>query len=145
MAKKSRSIYYTAFFLFVAGIGYMIWSGLSQNSVYFLNVSEALAQETPQSALSARVFGIVSDTPIERPQDGLGANFTLEDYENKSQTIQVNYRGVVPDTFKAGSEVIIEGSLQNSVFTAKTLMTKCPSKYQKENREKKRLTFILRI
>ena len=136
MAKKSRSIYYTAFFLFVAGIGYMIWSGLSQNSVYFLNVSEALAQEPPQSALSARVFGIVSDTPIERPQDGLGANFTLEDYENKSQTIQVHYRGVVPDTFTAGSEVIIEGSLHNSVFTAKTLMTKCPSKYQKENREK---------
>lgn len=136
MAKKSSSIFIVAFLLFIVGIGYMVWSGVSQNSVYFLNVSEALAQEKTQTPLSARIFGTVANESIKRPQDGLGASFLLEDYENKSQTIQVNYKGVVPDTFTNGSEVIIEGSMQGAVFTAKTLMTKCPSKYQKENREK---------
>lgn len=136
MAKKSSSLFIAAFLLFVLGIGYMVWSGVSRNSVYFLNVSEALAQEKAQTPLSARIFGTVANNSIERPQDGLGASFLLEDYENKAQTIQVNYRGVVPDTFTNGSEVIIEGSMQGAVFTAKTLMTKCPSKYQKENREK---------
>lgn len=136
MAKKSSSIFIVAFLLFALGIGYMVWSGVSQNSVYFLNVSEAVAQEKTQTPLSARIFGTVANNSIERPQDGLGASFLLEDYENKAQTIQVNYKGVVPDTFTNGSEVIIEGSMQGTVFTAKTLMTKCPSKYQKENREK---------
>lgn len=89
-----------------------------------------------QTPISARIFGTVANNSIERPQDGLGASFILEDYENKAQTIQVKYKGVVPDTFANGSEVIIEGSMQDTVFTAKTLMTKCPSKYQKENREK---------
>lgn len=136
MAKKSRSVYILAFLFFVAGIGYMIWSGVSQNSVYFLNVSEALAQEQTQPVLSARLFGTVAKDNIERASDGLGVNFTLEDAANKKLTIQVNYKGVVPDTFDAGSEVIIEGTMKDNVFTAKTLMTKCPSKYQKENREK---------
>jgi len=41
----------------------------------------------------------------------------------------------VPDTFKPGAEVIVEGRMeQGGAFNAKTLMTKCPSKYQKENR-----------
>lgn len=136
MKKNLRSVYLVSFVLFVAAIGYMIFSGVSQNSVYFLNVSEALAQEKTQPLLSARLFGTVADGTIVRPEDGLGVSFALEDAENKAQTIQVQYKGVVPDTFDVGSEVIIEGSMQNSVFTAKTLMTKCPSKYQKENREK---------
>lgn len=136
MSKKSFPVYTIAFLLFVFGIGYMVYSGVSSDSVYFLNVSEALAQEKTQTPLSARIFGTVANNSIERPQDGLGASFILEDYENKAQTIQVKYKGVVPDTFSNGSEVIIEGSMQDTVFTAKTLMTKCPSKYQKENREK---------
>ncbi len=136
MSKKSFPVYTIAFLLFVFGIGYMVYSGVSSDSVYFLNVSEALAQEKTQTPLSARIFGTVANNSIERPQDGLGASFILEDYENKAQTIQVKYKGVVPDTFTNGSEVIIEGSMQDTVFTAKTLMTKCPSKYQKENREK---------
>ena len=47
----------------------------------------------------------------------------------------VDYKGVVPDTFKDGAEVIVEGSvLSDGSFKARVLMTKCPSKYQKENR-----------
>lgn len=136
MTKKLRSVYIVSFIFFVAAIGYMIFSGISQNSVYFLNVSEAIAQEKTQPLLSARLFGTVAPNTIVRPEDGLGVSFALEDAENKTQTIQVQYKGVVPDTFDVGSEVIIEGSMQNNVFMAKTLMTKCPSKYQKENREK---------
>ncbi len=135
MAKRSRSIYLVAFLLFVGGLGYMIWSGVSQNGVYFLNVSEALAMES-KSLQSARLFGTVAKDEIFRPSDGLGATFKLQDANNTDQFIQVSYKGVVPDTFDVGSEVIIEGSFQQNQFVAKTLMTKCPSKYQKENREK---------
>ena len=63
----------------------------------------------------------------------IGGNSIIKD--NASQTIEVNYSGAVPDTFKAGAEVIVEGGMgPEGQFKAKTLMTKCPSKYQKENR-----------
>ena len=49
--------------------------------------------------------------------------------------MNVSYRGAVPDTFKPGAEVIVEGGMSDRHFAARTLMTKCPSKYQKENRK----------
>ena len=132
--KKSLSAYIVAFALFAGGLGYMIYAGLSENSVYFLNVSEALAMPS-QDLKAARLFGTVADQGITRPDDGLGVRFCLQDAEKPSTTVWVDYKGVVPDTFKAGAEVIVEGGMQNQDFFAKSLMTKCPSKYQKENRE----------
>jgi mRNA degradation ribonuclease J1/J2 len=43
---------------------------------------------------------------------------------------------VVNKLFEKGAEVIVEGRMEGKVFMAKTLMTKCPSKYEKSNREK---------
>ena len=83
---------------------------------------------------SARLFGVASDD-IVKPQNGLGASFTLRDLEHPEQGILVHYRGALPDTFEKGAEVIVEGRMEGNAFTAKTLMTKCPSKYEKSNRE----------
>lgn len=132
--KKSLPVYASAFCLFLAGVGYMVWAGLSENSVYFLNVSEALAIPG-QELKAARLFGTVADSDITRPANGLGVRFRLQDAETPSTMLWVDYTGVVPDTFKPGAEVIVEGGMKDGDFLAKSLMTKCPSKYQKENRE----------
>ena len=40
---------------------------------------------------------------------------------------------VVPDTFQADREVVVEGTLDESgVFRADTLLTKCASKYESD-------------
>lgn len=133
--KKNTGIYMVALLLFLGGVGYLAYSGFSENSVYFLNVSEARAS-TPDKLTAARLFGTVAADGIEKGSSGSGVNFLLEDKDNASQTIAVRYSGTVPDTFKAGAEVIVEGGLDaQGRFVAKTLMTKCPSKYQKENRQ----------
>ncbi|MBB5144650.1 cytochrome c maturation protein CcmE [Desulfovibrio intestinalis] len=133
--KKNTGIYIVALLLFLGGVGYLTYSGFSENSVYFLNVSEARAA-TPEKLTSARLFGTVAPEGIEKTSAGTGVNFLLEDKDNASQTIAVRYSGTVPDTFKAGAEVIVEGGMDaQGSFVAKTLMTKCPSKYEKENRQ----------
>lgn len=137
MAKKNgKSVYIAALFLFLGGIGYLLFTGFSQNSVYFMEVSEALAM-TPDQLGSARLFGTVKAGEIERHEEGLGVTFILEDANDKKLVLPVVYNGAVPDTFKAGAEVIIEGNIDNATkaFQARTLMTKCPSKYEKKNRE----------
>ena len=132
--KKNTSIYIVALLLFLGGVGYLTYSGFSENSVYFLNVAEAKAA-TPDKLTAARLFGTVASQGIEKHRNGPGVTFSLEDKDNASQTIQISYSGAVPDTFKAGAEVIVEGGMgPEGRFQAKTLMTKCPSKYQKENR-----------
>lgn len=133
--KKNTSMYLVALFLFLGGLGYLLYSGLGENTSYFLNVSEALAMK-PSELSKARLFGTVADEDVRRPEDAMGVNFLLVDKDQAGKTIRVDFRGAVPDTFKPGVEVIVEGRLNpaSGEFAASTLMTKCPSKYQKENR-----------
>ena len=134
-AKNSKGLYMAALASFLLGVGYLMFSGISENSVYFLNVSEALAMPADKLQ-SARLFGTVKGEGITMLEQGPGVIFQLEDKDNSVQTLQVVYNGPVPDTFKAGAEVIVEGNFEagNAKFNAETLMTKCPSKYEKENR-----------
>ncbi|MGX9366753.1 cytochrome c maturation protein CcmE [Desulfoplanes sp. PS50] len=136
MTKQANQkwIYVTAFACLAVGLGYLLFSGLSKNSVYFLNVSEALAMESSKLS-QARLFGNVAEQGLERSTDSMAISFILVDKEDTSKTLPVRYRGVIPDTFKPGVEVIVEGGMQPSshTFMAKTLMTKCPSKYEKKS------------
>ena len=43
MKRKNTCTYLLAGLLFLGGVGYLAYSGLSEGSVYFLNVSEARA------------------------------------------------------------------------------------------------------
>lgn len=133
----SKGIYAAALILFLGGLGYLVVSGLGENSSYFLNVSEAMAME-PGKLHKVRLFGTVAADGLKSPEGGLGVKFKLEDKDNTAKTLWVDFKGAVPDTFKPGAEVIVEGGFDSAsgVFGANTLMTKCPSKYEKQNREK---------
>ncbi len=135
----NKIVYIAAFLLFAAGMGYLLFTGISQDSVYFLNVAEALAME-PEQRSQARLFGTVGQERIERKSGALGVEFDLQDKENTQEAIRVDYAGAVPDTFKPGVEVIVEGHFTHGGqdFTATQLMTKCPSKYEKKNRDASR-------
>jgi len=136
MARKNNTaIYLVALVLFLAGLGALLFMGFGENSTYFLNVSEALAMK-PADLAKARLFGTVSPMALTRSDDAMGVSFLLADKDRPSQTIRVDYRGSVPDTFKPGAEVIVEGGVNpaSGAFAATTLMTKCPSKYQKARR-----------
>jgi cytochrome c-type biogenesis protein CcmE len=132
---KNGKVYLGALALFLCGLGYLLFSGISENSVYFLNVSEALSMPSDQLR-SARLFGTVKEEGLARLENGSGVKFQLEDKDDARRTLWVVFSGAVPDTFKAGAEVIVEGSFADArqAFKAEVLMTKCPSKYQKENR-----------
>ena len=59
-----------------------------------------------------------------------GLRFKLRDVEG-TRTVPVVYKGSVPDLFRTGRDVVVDGALRNGVFVAVpgTLVTKCPSKY----------------
>lgn len=130
--KKSGLTYLVAFFCFACAIGGLCYAGFSDGGAYFLNVGEAKDIE-PAKLVKARLFGLVAGDSMTR--DGNALSFNLQDKDDGGKIIPVRYTGIIPDSFKVGAEVIVEGSMTAlGHFMAKTLMTKCPSKYQKENR-----------
>lgn len=77
-----------------------------------------------------RLEGKVTQTDGDAADAG-GLRFTLRDYEGP-QTVEVVYRGSVPDAYRVGRDVVIDGTMTDGVLQAvpDTLVTKCPSKYQ---------------
>jgi cytochrome c-type biogenesis protein CcmE len=75
------------------------------------------------------VAGVVL-RPISGDAHGSGLHFRLRD-KNGTATVPVVYKGTVPDAFKAGGDIVVDGRYANGIFTAipGTLITKCPSKY----------------
>jgi cytochrome c-type biogenesis protein CcmE len=62
-------------------------------------------------------------------QEG-GLRFRLRDIDGTA-TVPVVYRGSVPDPFRVGRHVYLNGRLRNGTFVGEkdSLVTKCPSKY----------------
>ena len=136
--KKNLRIYLTAFTLFAAGLGYLVWAGLNEGAAYHIDVSDAL--DMPTERLQAvRIFGTVSSENIVRGADSLGITFSLQDQNTPSAVITVVYKGAVPESFKPGIELYAEGNCTfgadgTKLLQASGLTTKCPSKYKKENK-----------
>jgi cytochrome c-type biogenesis protein CcmE len=57
-------------------------------------------------------------------------HFTISDNTDKEVSLPVVYHGTVPDTFKVGRQVVLEGHYKDDVFTAKSILTKCASRYE---------------
>jgi cytochrome c-type biogenesis protein CcmE len=89
-----------------------------------------LKNRTGKVALVGKVVG-----PERRTAGTQEIRFRLRDVKGPA-AVPVLYRGSVPDQFKPGREVRLEGRLRNGVFVGKpgTLVTKCPSKYQADKR-----------
>jgi cytochrome c-type biogenesis protein CcmE len=76
-----------------------------------------------------QLHGYVVDKSILRKPDTLEYRFQIS---NKGATVPASYTGVVPDTFKDGSEVVLKGHLGPHGFAVEPngVMAKCPSKYE---------------
>jgi cytochrome c-type biogenesis protein CcmE len=85
-----------------------------------------LVGHTGKVSLAGKVVG----TPAGDAHAARGLHFTLRDVQGTA-TVPVVYHGTVPDLFKSGRDVLVDGRLRNGVFVAVpgSLLTKCPSKY----------------
>lgn len=74
--------------------------------------------------------GTVVGKPAGDAHASAGLRFTMRDLKGRA-TVPVVYHGTVPDLFRTGRSVVVDGRLRNGVFVAVpgSLLTKCPSKY----------------
>ena len=91
--------------------------------------SELLAEEP---AGTSEVYGNVVAGSVER--GGTDMSFEIADRDDPSKSVPVEYSGQVPDPFREGREVIVDGELVDGTLVAEkdSLITKCPSKFEAE-------------
>lgn len=70
--------------------------------------------------------------PVRGDSHAGGLRFKLRDIGGETTTsVPVRYAGSVPDLFKVGRQIVVDGRLRNGIFVAEpgSMITKCPSKY----------------
>ena len=114
----------------LAALVYLGYSSFAGAATYYYKVDELFQKGQTIYGQNVKVDGKVVDGSVVRQSAGRLLNFSISD-NGSAVTLPVVYQGVVPDTFQVGNEVVVEGALgSDGVFQAKTLLTKCPSKYE---------------
>jgi len=105
----------------------MLYSSLSEETQYYKHVDEVMSQPVDWYGKRLQLHGHASD--IRRKADSLDYRF---DIAHNGQMVKASYTGIVPDTFKDGSEVVVKGTLGPNGFVVEPngVMAKCPSKYE---------------
>ena len=114
-----------------AGISLILYS-LNSNLDYFFTPSELMDKEVP-SDRRIKLGGMVLEGSVVRASSEI--LFTVTDYEN---SINVTFRGIVPDLFKENSGVVALGFLDNQMFYAEEVLAKHDENYMPPNLEIKK-------
>lgn len=124
--------FFVAIFVVVLVIAGLIYSAVSANAKSVVTVNELVTAGV--GSVDVRLGARVSEEKIDftsTPEPKL--TFFVKDIVNPLAALTVVYYGMMPDTLKSGRDVIVEGHYDGQVFTAKSLMTQCPSKYEPPN------------
>lgn len=127
MSQKATKIGLTCVVLVLA-FGGLLYTTLSEGTEYYKHVDEVMAQPSAWYGKNLQLHGFVKGEPAQKPN-------TLQyrfDVQNNGKVVRAYYTGIVPDTFKIDSEVVLKGRLEpNGTFLVEKdgVMAKCPSKY----------------
>jgi cytochrome c-type biogenesis protein CcmE len=111
--------------------GYLMASSIKDTAVYYLTPGELSAKTVSDPTFydtGVKVGARVVPGTIKREPGGKQVAFDISD---GSKTYNVIYRGITPDTFTDGVDVVVEGRLDRAgTFHATTLLAKCASRYE---------------
>jgi len=116
----------------LAGGLFLIFQALNQNTQFFENPSEVVADGFVPRSDIFKIGGLVAMGTVETK--GLTTTFLIEDFErDMPQELSVTYTGALPDLFREGQGVVISGRLVSPVrFMATEVLAKHDENYQPE-------------
>lgn len=123
--KQKRTSYILGGLLLLGAIVSLMLFALSENIAYFNSPSD-IVEKGAVPGERIRLGGMVAEDSVKRGTDAL-ITFDVTDF---SETVSVTYRGLVPDLFREGQGVIVEGAFNNSnLFIADTVLAKHDENY----------------
>ena len=116
--------------ILAAGV-YLLLSALQENTQFFYNPSDVIADEFLPDSARFKIGGLVMDGTVEKGNN-LTTVFKIKDFEREMTTpIIVTYTGVLPDLFREGQGVVITGQLTDkAAFSADEVLAKHDENYQ---------------
>ncbi|HXP29908.1 MAG TPA: cytochrome c maturation protein CcmE [Stellaceae bacterium] len=127
MTRKRRRLYIVLGGLATLGVvSTLVLNALSDNLVFFYSPTELQQKAIPEGR-RVRIGGLVENHSVIHEADGKTIDFRVTDGANQ---VAVTYDGGLPDLFREGQGVVVEGALaQGGVFRAASVLAKHDERY----------------
>ena len=120
--------------LVLGSASYLMASSITDTGQYYLTPVELSAKVAKDPSFrdnGVKVGARAVKGTIRRDPSGRSLTFVMADLADSTSQIPVVYRGIAPDTFTDGVDVIVEGRMgADGTFRATTLLAKCASRYE---------------
>ena len=104
----------------------LVLNAFRQNLVFFFTPTQVAKGEAPQGR-AFRIGGLVEVGSLHRIEGDTVSTFRVTD---RARSIEVRYRGILPDLFKEGAGAVAQGSLQpDGSFVASEVLAKHDENY----------------
>jgi cytochrome c-type biogenesis protein CcmE len=104
----------------------LVLRALNSNISFFYSPTQVINGEAPKSK-SFRLGGMVTEGSVVRVPNSLDIKFVVTDF---AQSVPVRYSGLVPDLFKEGKGVVVQGALaSDGAFAATEVLAKHDENY----------------
>lgn len=125
--KKQRLVVVSAALTALVGAVLLVLFALGGDSLsLFLQPSSVVEKNIP-AGQRIRLGGLVKDDSFSRLEDGLTYSFIVTDC---AADIEARYRGILPDLFREGQGVVLEGAMNDGrIFIAETVLAKHDENY----------------
>tara|TARA_Y100000588_G_scaffold366366_1_gene431993 strand:+ start:3964 stop:4335 length:372 start_codon:yes stop_codon:yes gene_type:complete len=105
---------------------FFILKSFQDNLLYYLTPSEVIAGKAPNDR-EFRIGGLVVNGSFYRETGSLTSQFVLTD---GSASIEVSYKGILPDLFREGQGIIAKGKFNSAnLFLASEVLAKHDENY----------------
>lgn len=123
---KQKLIWISLALCFIGGATSLVLYALKQNINLFYSPSQVVEGQTPLNR-RCRLGGLVTMGSLHKDTKSLKVNFCITDKVNQ---VAVEYTGVLPDLFREGQSVVVEGELNaKKRFIASQVLAKHDEKY----------------
>jgi len=112
----------------VSGLGIavgLVMYALSQNINLFFTPTQIVKGEAPPAQM-IRVGGMVADGTVDRDPQSLKVAFEVTDFDHN---VRVSYEGILPDLFREGQGVVVQGRINEGQFVASEVLAKHDENY----------------
>lgn len=124
MKPKHRRLTFVVIGIGLLGVAAALILSAFEESIVFFHSPTELSEQSNLTERRLRVGGLVEDGTVKR--GGTTVTFRVTDLAN---TVTVAYTGILPDLFREGQGVVVEGRMQDGVFVADQVLAKHDETY----------------
>ena len=130
--RRSKRVW-VALAVVVAAVGFLMWQGLGNATVYFYTADEAVEEKADLGSRRFRIEGAVVPGSVDERDNGAAEHVVEFEIISAGVKVPVRHVGNPPELFQPGIPVVLEGNWDGDVYASDRIMVKHTTEYKAEN------------